>query len=43
MKTDKTSLFTRPDGRLRAAFIVPAILLLLVVFAIAWQSWQGTS
>jgi len=41
MAEDKTSLFTRPDGRLRPAFWVPALLAALAVFAVIWQAWHG--
>jgi hypothetical protein len=41
--SDKTSIATRPNGRIRAAFIVPVLLALLAVVAIVWQSWHGPS
>jgi hypothetical protein len=41
MRGDRTSLFTRPDGRLRSAFWVPFLLFLLVAFAVAWQTFGG--
>jgi hypothetical protein len=41
MPDDRTSLFTRPDGRLRSAFWVPVLLFALVVFAVIWQTFQG--
>ena len=40
---DKTSLFTRPDGRPRAAFWVPALLFALLVVGLVWQSLHGPS
>jgi hypothetical protein len=42
MADDKSSLFTRPDGRLRAAFIVPAALVLLLVIGLIWQFHNAT-
>ncbi len=41
MPQDKTSLFTRPDGRPRAAFWVPALLAALAIFAVVWQTFHG--
>jgi len=38
MAQNKTSLFTRRDGRLRAAVIVPVLLAALAVIAVIWQS-----
>ena len=35
---NRTSLFTRPDGRLRAAFIVPLLLVALLIGAVIWRS-----
>jgi hypothetical protein len=43
MREDKTSLFTRPDGRLRSAFWLPVLLLALAVLALVWQSMHGPS
>ena len=40
MAQDKASFFTRPDGRVRAAVIVPILLFALLVGAVIWQS-QG--
>jgi hypothetical protein len=41
MRQDKTSLFTRPDGRLRPAFWVPLLLVALAIFAVVWQAMHG--
>ncbi len=41
MRQDKTSLFTRPDGRLRPAFWVPLLLAALAIFAVVWQAMHG--
>jgi hypothetical protein len=35
---DKTSIFRRPDGRLRAAFVVPALFAAFLLAALIWQS-----
>lgn len=42
MRDDKTSLIQRPNGRMRAAFIVPALLVLLAIIAVVWQSGHMT-
>ncbi len=40
---DKSSFFTRPDGRIRSAVIVPLLLALLVIVALVWQTMHGPS